>query len=345
MPTHKYSDSGYEYPYPSVSLSPPNIRRARGNPDEQRRQATLRRLAQARIAAVNLVSGGVLALGVLGGAQAAQVKPGLRLLQTRSARRFRFQPRDHRRPHPRPRHRSGTGLPRLPLPHLVLLRPRPPPRPRAPRRLRAALRPRPPWPPQAARVLGPPCRVRWPTRHHSRAHRHQQPRWPARAVPHWTRVHCLEPESQPKQCQPTRDRQPERRRDGAAGTVRENSALAGEHHARAPGHLHRAGLNPEHLRPGRAVGLTAQPTSQKATFTEGCTEGDGTSACTVSSVSVKHPVVLHAQIAVASSAASVKPVRLTATASIATAQNWKHSRWLKPPGLPPPRRGHASRRR
>jgi hypothetical protein len=72
-----------------------------------------------------------------------------------------------------------------------------------------------------------------------------------------------------------------------------------------------------------SVALAAQPTSQQATFTEGCAKGDGTSACTVSSVSVQHPVVLRAQIAVASSAASVKSVKLTATASIAAAQNWK----------------------
>jgi hypothetical protein len=72
-----------------------------------------------------------------------------------------------------------------------------------------------------------------------------------------------------------------------------------------------------------SVALTAQPTSQKATFTKGCTQGDGTAACTVGSVSVRRPVVLHAQIAVASSATSVKLVKLTATASIATTQNWK----------------------
>ena len=72
-----------------------------------------------------------------------------------------------------------------------------------------------------------------------------------------------------------------------------------------------------------SVALTAQPTSQKATFTKGCTKGDGTAACTVSSVSVRRPVVLHAQIAVASSATSVKSVKLTATASIATTQGWK----------------------
>jgi hypothetical protein len=72
-----------------------------------------------------------------------------------------------------------------------------------------------------------------------------------------------------------------------------------------------------------SVALAAQPTSQKATFTKGCTRGDGTAACTVSSVSVKQPVILRAQITVASSATSVKRVKLVATASIATTQDWK----------------------
>lgn len=75
--------------------------------------------------------------------------------------------------------------------------------------------------------------------------------------------------------------------------------------------------------PDVSVALTAQPMSQKATFTKGCTKGDGTAQCTVSSVSAKRPVVLQAQIAVASSATRVKSVKLTATASIATVQNWK----------------------
>ena len=72
-----------------------------------------------------------------------------------------------------------------------------------------------------------------------------------------------------------------------------------------------------------SVALTAHPTSQKATFTKGCTMGDGTAACTVSSVSVKQPVVLDAQIEVASSATSVKSVKLTATAGIVSTQKWK----------------------
>jgi hypothetical protein len=48
------------------------------------------------------------------------------------------------------------------------------------------------------------------------------------------------------------------------------------------------------------VALTAQPTSQEAAFTKGCTKGEGTASCTVSLVKVKQPVVLQAQIAVAS---------------------------------------------
>jgi hypothetical protein len=72
-----------------------------------------------------------------------------------------------------------------------------------------------------------------------------------------------------------------------------------------------------------SVTLTAQPASQKATFTTGCPKGDRTSACTVSSVSVQQPAVLHAQIAVAPGATSVKSVRLSATASIVATQQGK----------------------
>jgi hypothetical protein len=70
---------------------------------------------------------------------------------------------------------------------------------------------------------------------------------------------------------------------------------------------------------GVSVALTAQPSSQKATFTSGCTKGDGTAACSLGSVSDKSPASLHAQIPVGSDATSV---RLTATASIVTAAKW-----------------------
>jgi hypothetical protein len=70
-----------------------------------------------------------------------------------------------------------------------------------------------------------------------------------------------------------------------------------------------------------SVALTAQPSSQKPTFTSGCAK-DGTASCTLSSVTVKAPVVLHAQIAVASSASSVSSVKLTATASVVTTAKW-----------------------
>ena len=71
------------------------------------------------------------------------------------------------------------------------------------------------------------------------------------------------------------------------------------------------------------VALTAQPTSQTATFIRGCTKGDGSAACTVSLVKVRQPVVLQAQIVVAASATAVKLVKLMATASIVTTQKWK----------------------
>jgi hypothetical protein len=69
-----------------------------------------------------------------------------------------------------------------------------------------------------------------------------------------------------------------------------------------------------------SVTLTAQPSNQKPTFTSGCTKGDGTASCTIKSVSAQQPEVLHAQMAVASSATSVK---LTAVATIVTVQKWQ----------------------
>ena len=71
-----------------------------------------------------------------------------------------------------------------------------------------------------------------------------------------------------------------------------------------------------------SVALVAQPASQKPTFTSGCAKGNGTAACTVSSVSDKQPANLHAQIPVASGATSVASVKLTATASIVTSVKW-----------------------
>ena len=73
---------------------------------------------------------------------------------------------------------------------------------------------------------------------------------------------------------------------------------------------------------GVSVALTAQPSSQKPEFTSGCTKGDGTASCTVSSVTATQPANLHAQIAVASNATSVTSVTLTATASIASTAKW-----------------------
>jgi hypothetical protein len=70
------------------------------------------------------------------------------------------------------------------------------------------------------------------------------------------------------------------------------------------------------------VALTAQPTSQKPTFSSGCAKDDGTASCSIASVTTKQPVSLHAQIAVASSAKSVASVKLTATASVVTTAKW-----------------------
>jgi hypothetical protein len=71
-----------------------------------------------------------------------------------------------------------------------------------------------------------------------------------------------------------------------------------------------------------SVVLTAQPTSQKPTFSSGCAKDDGTASCSIASVTTKQPVSLHAQIAVASSAKSVASVKLTATASVVTTAKW-----------------------
>ena len=70
------------------------------------------------------------------------------------------------------------------------------------------------------------------------------------------------------------------------------------------------------------VTAAVQPSSQKATFTSGCTRGDGTASCLVGSVTATAPATLKAQIAVASNATSVSSLTLTATASIATTAKW-----------------------
>jgi hypothetical protein len=71
-----------------------------------------------------------------------------------------------------------------------------------------------------------------------------------------------------------------------------------------------------------SVALTAQPSSQKPTFTSGCGKANGTASCRISSVTAKQPASLHAQIAVAAKATSVSSVKLTATASVTSTQKW-----------------------
>jgi hypothetical protein len=71
-----------------------------------------------------------------------------------------------------------------------------------------------------------------------------------------------------------------------------------------------------------SVRLTAQPSSQKPTFTSGCAKDDGTASCHVSSVTTTQPASLKAQIAVAPQATSVSSVKLTATASVVTTTTW-----------------------
>jgi len=70
------------------------------------------------------------------------------------------------------------------------------------------------------------------------------------------------------------------------------------------------------------VALTARPASQQPVFTGGCLKGEGTASCAVSSVSDQQPVSLKAQIPVAADASSVTSVTLTATASVATTDQW-----------------------
>jgi len=71
-----------------------------------------------------------------------------------------------------------------------------------------------------------------------------------------------------------------------------------------------------------SVRLTAQPSSQKPTFSSGCASGDGTVACGVNSVTPTHPTSLKAEITVASTATSVTSVKLTATATVVTTATW-----------------------
>lgn len=69
------------------------------------------------------------------------------------------------------------------------------------------------------------------------------------------------------------------------------------------------------------IALTAQPTSQKPTFSGGCAKDDGTATCHLSSVTTK-AISLNAQIPVGSKATSVSSVKLIATASVATTTKW-----------------------
>jgi hypothetical protein len=71
-----------------------------------------------------------------------------------------------------------------------------------------------------------------------------------------------------------------------------------------------------------SVALTAQPSSQKPAFSSGCAKGDGSASCNIDSVTANKTVSLDAQIAVASNATSVSSVKLTATASVATTAKW-----------------------
>jgi len=70
-----------------------------------------------------------------------------------------------------------------------------------------------------------------------------------------------------------------------------------------------------------AVALTAQPNTQKPTFSGGCAKDDGTATCHLSSVTTK-ATSLDVQIPVASNATSVSSVKLTATASVTTTTKW-----------------------
>jgi hypothetical protein len=69
-----------------------------------------------------------------------------------------------------------------------------------------------------------------------------------------------------------------------------------------------------------SVTITADPATEKPTFISGCTTGDKTATCTVSSVTDAKAVDLDAQIPVSSHATSA--VKLTATASIVTTATW-----------------------
>ena len=296
------------------------------------------RLAHVRIAAVSLVSGGVLALGVLGGAQAAQVKP-------------------------RATASTDTQCQALPVPATASPSPSPLPRPSfrdttAPSSTPSSL----PSPPESTSAspspLTPPTGTPTPlvssggpsagpslqsraaplTGLPSSSGSSSPPRPPspsagvARASLDAYIAASPSPSlSSPSSTSPTGTASPSGTASPGASAdataqpqlcVSVQRSQASITRGRTATYIVRVSTRNTSA-PDVSVSLTAQPTSQKATFTAGCTKGDGTAACAASSVSAKRPVVLHAQIAVASSATSIKSVKLTATASIATAQSWK----------------------
>ncbi len=288
------------------------------------------RLAQVRIAAVSLVSGGVLALGVLGGAQAAQVKPraaasadtqcqALPVSATASPSpspserpSFRDTTAPSSTPSPSPSPSESTSA--SPSPSIspsASISPSGPPTslassggPNAGPSLGAPAAP--------SSLTGPPSPLASVARASLDAYIGASPS----PSPDTT---------SPDSTSPAGTASPQASADATAqpelcvSVQRSQASITRGHTAT---YIVRVSTR-DTSTPDVSVALTAQPMSQKATFTKGCTKGDGTAQCTVSSVSAKRPVVLQAQIAVASSATRVKSVKLTATASIATVQNWK----------------------
>lgn len=270
------------------------------------------RLAQVRIAAVSLVSGGVLALGVLGGAQAAQLKPQATVLTDIQCQALPVSATASPSPSPSPRPslRHKTAPPPSPSPsESTSVSPSPSTSPSGS-----------PTPstssggPSAGPSLQSPAS--------------SQPASVARASldAYIATSPSPSPSSpSPSSPSPTGTATPSA---SAAATpppelcVSVQRAQASITRGHTATYLVRVSTRNASAMDVN-VALTAQPTSQKATFTKGCTKGDGTNACTVSAVKVKQPAVLQARIAVAPGATSVRSVKLTATASIVTTQKWK----------------------
>ena len=280
------------------------------------------RLAQVRIAAVSLMGGGVLVLGVLGSAQAAQVNPQARTSTDTQCQALPVSATASPSPSPLPKPSFRDMMTPSPAPS-----PTPPPSPSesdlsppshtaspssSPTASastggpNAGPSPQSPVPPSPAglpslsgssSLTGPPSPPDSVARASLDAY--------IAASPSSTSANGTSPSarsSQSETASPTASTDATAEPELCVSVHRSQASITRGHTATYTVRVSTRNTSASDV----SVALTAQPTSQKATFTKGCTKGDGTAACMVSSVSVKQPAVLHAQIAVASAATDVK---------------------------------------